>query len=92
MPFSIAIVINFSNFYFVSYSGKSSWFMQVWDVGSLEESKVLWILNFYIYPHNPIKFLNPSKGTFDVPVTNYRNLALKLVFELDKNSQNQIIT
>ena len=51
--------------------------MHVWAVGNLSKflSNTLDILNLLI-PPIPCKLLNPSNGTFELPVTNCKNSAL----------------
>ena len=64
---------------------------QVCPVGRELMSPALWIWNF-CGPEIPLKALNPSSGTFEVPVTNCKKLALCVWSMSSRTSQNHLIT
>ena len=54
-------------------------------------SKALCIINFYKTPPIPLNYEKPSKGTLDVPVTNWIKPAFSYLSKLSKISQKYLI-
>ena len=77
---------------FEGYSGKSSQLKHVCPYGSLMQSfaRILVIQNFS-GPFIPCKLWNPSTGTFELPVTNWRKFPFSVRSRVYMISQNQII-
>jgi len=89
---SVMAIINFSiNCSFDLYSGRSNWLKHVCPVGRASGFPALWIWNFW-GPEIPLKTEKPSNGTFEVPVTNCKRLALWVLSISSRISQNHLIT